>query len=52
MEPNDVLSRVRAAATGDDNLLPPMIAAVKTGATLGEISDTLRSAWGTYAGAG
>ena len=48
----DRLSSVRAAATGDDNLLPPMIAAVKTGATLGEISDALRSAWGTYAGAG
>ena len=46
------LSSVRAAATGDDNLLPPMIAAVQAGATLGEISDALRSAWGTYAGAG
>ena len=48
----DRLSSVRAAAAGDHNLLPPMIAAVKTGATLGEISDALRSNWGTYAGAG
>jgi len=48
----DRLSSVRAVATGDENLLPPMIAAVKAGATLGEISDALRSAWGTYAGAG
>ena len=41
------LRQVRRAAAGDDNLLPPMIGAVKAGATLGEISDELRAVWGT-----
>jgi methylmalonyl-CoA mutase N-terminal domain/subunit len=44
------LASVRAAARGTDNLLPPMIHAVKIGATLGEISDVLRREWGTYDG--
>jgi methylmalonyl-CoA mutase N-terminal domain/subunit len=44
------LEAVAAAARGSDNLLPPMIAAVRARATLGEISDTLRKAWGTYRG--
>jgi len=42
------LEAVRAAARSGDNLLPPMIDAVKRLATLGEISDTLREEWGTY----
>ena len=42
------LDAVRAAARGDENMLPVMIAAVKGGVTLGEISDALRSVWGTY----
>lgn len=41
------LERIRLAAAGSDNLLPPMIAAVKAGATLGEISGELRAVWGT-----
>jgi len=44
------LERVRKAAAGRDNLLPPIIAAVKASATLGEISDVLREEWGTYDG--
>ncbi len=44
------LGRVRAAAQGTDNLMPPMIEAVKASVTLGEISDALREAWGTYDG--
>ncbi len=44
------LENVRAAARGTDNLVPPMIEAVKAGATLGEISDTLRAEWGTFDG--
>jgi methylmalonyl-CoA mutase N-terminal domain/subunit len=28
--------------------MPPIIEAVKTGVTLGEISDVLRDSWGTY----
>jgi len=42
------LDAVRAAARGDDNMLPVMIAAVKAGVTLGEISDALKSVWGTH----
>ncbi len=43
-----VLERVRIAARGGDNLLPPMVESVKACATLGEISDVLREEWGTY----
>ena len=42
------LGRVASAANGEDNLVPPIVAAVKALATLGEVSDTLRAAWGTY----
>ena len=42
------LRALRAAAGSDANVLPVMIAAVKGGVTLGEISDALRSLWGTY----
>ena len=42
------LDRVGEVARGDANLLPVMIAAVKDGVTLGEISDALRGVWGTY----
>jgi methylmalonyl-CoA mutase N-terminal domain/subunit len=39
---------VRAAAKGKDNLMPPILAAVKAEATLGEISDALRDVFGEY----
>lgn len=42
------LEEIRTAARSGENLLPPMIRAVKDGATLGEISDVLRDLWGTY----
>jgi methylmalonyl-CoA mutase, N-terminal domain len=42
------LGAVAAAAAGSDNMLPPIIEAVKARATLGEISDALRGIWGTY----
>jgi len=42
------LARIGEVARGEENLLPPIIDAVKAGATLGEISDVLRRAWGTY----
>ena len=45
------LESVREAARGSDNLMPPIIEAVKAMATLGEISDTLREEWGVYRGA-
>ena len=42
------LGRLEAAARGADNLLPPMIEAVKAHATVGEISDRLRTVWGEH----
>ena len=42
------LDRLEAAARGTDNLLPPMIEAVKAHATVGEISDRLRTAFGVH----
>ncbi|HWH36609.1 MAG TPA: methylmalonyl-CoA mutase family protein [Candidatus Limnocylindrales bacterium] len=42
------MEALERAAAGSDNLLPPIIAAVKARATLGEISDRLRGAWGEH----
>ena len=42
------LARLEDAARGTDNLLPPMIEAVKAYATVGEISDRLRTVWGEH----
>ncbi|MSP24810.1 MAG: methylmalonyl-CoA mutase [Myxococcales bacterium] len=42
------LAAVEAAARGDDNLMPLFIHAVKLGATVGELSDTLRAVWGEH----
>jgi methylmalonyl-CoA mutase N-terminal domain/subunit len=42
------LADVDAAARSATSLMPPIIAAVRARATLGEISDVLRTAWGTY----
>ena len=43
------LAQIGAAARGErENLMPPIIDAVKAMATLGEISDALRRAWGTF----
>jgi len=42
------LEALRAAAMGTDNLMPPILAAVKTYATLGEICDVLRGIFGEY----
>ena len=44
----EALGRIEAAAKGTDNLLPPTLAAVKAGATVGEISDVLRGVWGEH----
>jgi methylmalonyl-CoA mutase N-terminal domain/subunit len=40
--------RLEDAARGADNLLPPLIEAVKAYATVGEIADRLRAAWGVH----
>ena len=42
------LDAVRATAKGGDNLLYPMKEALRTGATLGEVSDALRDVFGQY----
>ena len=42
------LRAIRAAASGTAPLMPPIIAAVRARATLGEISDTLRDTWGVF----
>jgi methylmalonyl-CoA mutase N-terminal domain/subunit len=42
------LSNLKKAAEGTDNLIPPVIEAVKAYATLGEIADVLRGVFGEY----
>lgn len=42
------LNVVRSVAAGDGNLMPPLIEAARAGATLGEISDVLRSVFGVF----
>jgi methylmalonyl-CoA mutase N-terminal domain/subunit len=42
------LARVREAATSRENLMPPLVAAVKAMVTLGEISDVYRDVFGQY----
>jgi methylmalonyl-CoA mutase N-terminal domain/subunit len=42
------LGEVRAAASGEANLLPPMREALRAHCTVGEICGVLRELWGTY----
>ncbi|OGP71849.1 MAG: methylmalonyl-CoA mutase [Deltaproteobacteria bacterium RBG_13_58_19] len=42
------LGELKTAAQGTANLMPPILTAVKTMATLGEICDTLRAVFGEY----
>jgi len=42
------LAELKTAAEGTDNLMPPILKAVKALATLGEICDTLRAVFGEY----
>ncbi len=42
------LSTLATAAQGDARLMPPILEAVRARATIGEISDTLRTTWGVY----
>ena len=43
-----ILSQVVLAASSDGNLLPPMREALRAGATLGQVANTLRSVFGEY----
>ena len=44
----EALAVLKKAAQGTDNVVPPILEAVKVYATLGEISDTLREVFGEY----
>jgi len=45
---NQSLARLKLAAQGADNVMPPIMDAVRAYATLGEICDTLREVFGEY----
>jgi hypothetical protein len=45
---SQALEGVRSAARATDNLMPPVIEAVKASAMLGEISEVLREEWGMH----
>jgi methylmalonyl-CoA mutase, N-terminal domain len=45
---DNALDAVRAAAGSDTNLLPPMREALRSGATLGQIANSLRALFGEY----
>jgi len=47
-EVSRLLEALQQAARGTDNLMPPIIAAVRASATEGEIVETLRSVFGSY----
>ncbi len=42
------MTRLEECARGQENLLPPMIEAVKAYATVGEVCDRLRAVWGEH----
>jgi methylmalonyl-CoA mutase N-terminal domain/subunit len=42
------LDRLARAATTTDNLMPLILESVKASATVGEISNVLRAAWGEH----
>jgi methylmalonyl-CoA mutase N-terminal domain/subunit len=42
------LAALGEAAHGDEPLMPRIVDAVRARATVGEMSDTLRDAWGVY----
>jgi methylmalonyl-CoA mutase N-terminal domain/subunit len=42
------IDEVRATASSDENLLPPMRAALEAGATVGEVAGALRDVFGSY----
>jgi methylmalonyl-CoA mutase N-terminal domain/subunit len=39
---------MRRAAASDENLMPPILDAVRAYATVGEMCDVLREVWGEY----
>jgi methylmalonyl-CoA mutase N-terminal domain/subunit len=49
---DELLGKLKAAASGTDNLMPLFIECVENDITLGEICNTLRSVWGEYVAEG
>ncbi|MFQ3542879.1 methylmalonyl-CoA mutase family protein [Halobacillus rhizosphaerae] len=49
-EVDQILSRLREAAKGSENLMPHIVTAVKAYATVGEIANVLRDEFGEYSG--
>ena len=47
-EVEKALHRLKQAARGNENLLPHILVSVESYATVGEISDALRSVWGEF----
>jgi len=47
-EVDSALDRVRSAAEGEDNLVPPILEALRTGATLGEATSAMREIFGVH----
>ncbi|MES0362579.1 MAG: methylmalonyl-CoA mutase family protein [Desulfobacteria bacterium] len=45
---DSAIGKLKTCAQGSDNLMPPIMEAVKSYATLGEICDTLREVFGEY----
>jgi methylmalonyl-CoA mutase N-terminal domain/subunit len=45
---DSALATMLAAARSGENMIPPMLAAARAEATLGEICDALRQEWGVY----
>ena len=45
----ETLAALKTAAGTDENMMEPVLTCVRAYATLGEICDTLRSVYGTYA---
>ncbi|MEE9567022.1 MAG: methylmalonyl-CoA mutase family protein, partial [Desulfobacteria bacterium] len=45
---DSAIEKLKECAQGSDNLMPPIMEAVKCYATLGEICDTLREVFGEY----
>ena len=44
----DAVDAVQQAAAGTDNVMPPILGAVRAGCTLGEVADALRAVFGEY----
>jgi len=49
---DELLGKLKVAATGAENLMPLFIECVENDITLGEICNTLRGAWGEYVAEG